>query len=131
VSEARRRLSVAGISLRDGRYFVARRLPGGDMGGRWEFPGGKVEEGEDCVSALHREYDEEFGVPIIAGTRICEVDFRNGGKEYALNAYFVSIAATDEAIELREHSEFRWATFEEILSLDFADSDAKILPFLI
>ncbi len=125
------RLSVAGISERDGRYFIARRLPGGEMGGRWEFPGGKIEAGEDCQTALCREYDEEFGVAIRVGPHICEVGFRNGGREYRLCAHYVEMIASDSDIRLREHSQFRWASLDEILDLDFTDSDAKILPFLI
>jgi len=120
---------VAGISLRNGRYFVARRLPGGAMGSKWEFPGGKVEEGEGQVAALKREYMEEFGVEVSVLMPICEVSFRNGEKDYALHAYFIDIG--NQPLMLNEHSECAWASLEEILRLDFADSDKKILPFLI
>jgi 8-oxo-dGTP diphosphatase len=121
--------SVAGISLREGRYFMARRLPGGDLGGKWEFPGGKVEPGEAPEEALRREYDEEFGVRIEVGPKVCEVGFRHGEKDFCLSAYFVDIE--DGRIELREHSEIRWASFDDMISLDLAESDRKILPFLV
>jgi 8-oxo-dGTP diphosphatase len=125
------RHSVAGISVRDGTYFVARRLPGGDMGGKWEFPGGKVEAGEGPVDALHREYDEEFCVPIKVGPPIGEVGFFHHGEEYSLAAFYVELVASDGDLKPSEHSEWRWATLDEILELDFADSDSKLLPFLI
>lgn len=125
------KLSVAGISLRDGKYFIARRLPGGDMGGKWEFPGGKVETGESREEALRREYDEEFGVAIRVRLPICEVDFRHNDQMYRLCAYSVDIIAPVEVFRLVEHSEQRWASLEEIMELDFADSDRKILPYLL
>ncbi|MDR2110325.1 MAG: NUDIX domain-containing protein, partial [Spirochaetaceae bacterium] len=50
------RRSVAGIAVEGGRFFIAQRIPGGDLGGKWEFPGGKVEEGETDAEALIREY---------------------------------------------------------------------------
>jgi 8-oxo-dGTP diphosphatase len=129
VSREEEKRSVAGISLRGGLYFIARRLPGGDLGGKWEFPGGKIESGESAEEALKREYNEEFGVRIGVGQKICEVGFKHGGKAFSLNAYFVDIG--DAEIELREHSEIRWASFDDMLALDFAESDRKILPFLI
>ncbi len=123
--------SVAGISLRDGKYFIARRLPVGEMGGRWEFPGGKVEPGESREEALRREYDEEFGVAIRVRLPICEVPFRHGRSDFRLWAYWVDIIAPDGQFTLTEHSESRWASLDEILELDFADSDRKILPYLL
>jgi 8-oxo-dGTP diphosphatase len=123
--------SVAGISLNEGRYFVARRLPGGDMGGKWEFPGGKVEEGEDCGRAIEREYMEEFGVKVKVSLPIADAVFRHGGEDFLLSAYWVELPPNLMNVVLSEHSEWRWASLEEILGMDFADSDRKILPFLI
>jgi 8-oxo-dGTP diphosphatase len=130
VSNDRENRSVAGISLRDGRYFIARRLAGGDLGGKWEFPGGKVEGGEEPEEALRREYDEEFGVRIAVGPKICEVGFRHGEKDFRLDAYFVDLEDGLGKIELREHSEIRWASLGDLLGFDLAESDRKILPFL-
>ena len=58
---------VAGAFLRgDGRFLMHRRPPEKQHGGLWEFPGGKVESGEEPVNALIRELGEELGVAISA-----------------------------------------------------------------
>lgn len=117
--------SVAGIALKEGRFFVARRLPGGPQGGKWEFPGGKVEAGESDAEALVREYREEFGVEARVGEKLAQATFEHGGRVYVLSALRVGI---DEArLRLIEHSAWRWASLEEIASLDFVESDAKLL----
>ena len=57
------RIDIAlAIPLRDGKLFVARRAGGLHLAGSWEFPGGKVEEGEPLEQALARELDEELGM---------------------------------------------------------------------
>lgn len=55
---------VCGIIWKDGKVFIARRKPEKSMGGYWEFPGGKIEEGEDPEKALIRELKEELGMEV-------------------------------------------------------------------
>ena len=62
--------SIACIDYRNGKFFIAKRQMTGDMGGRWEFPGGKIEEGEDFEIAIKREMKEEFGVDVKVGRQI-------------------------------------------------------------
>jgi 8-oxo-dGTP diphosphatase len=118
------RRSVAGIAAEGGKFFIARRLPGGDLGGKWEFPGGKVEAGESDEDALIREYDEEFGVSIKPGAFVGTVSFDHRGVTHSLNAYRIYFTGRD--FILREHSEWRWASLEEMEKSDFADSDRKL-----
>lgn len=122
--------SIAGIALDNkNRVFIARRLPGGDLGGKWEFPGGKVEENESPEEALKREFDEEFGIAVRVGSFLAETSFVHHGKEFSLRAY--RIYFENENFILREHSEWRWAPLAEIDKLDFAESDLKLLPLLL
>lgn len=120
--------SVAGIAVKDGKFFIARRNQGGDLGEKWEFPGGKVEEGESDEQALVREYGEEFGVVIETGPFLGSASFVHRGQERSLCAYRVSFPA--ERVSLREHSQWRWAGREEIAALDFAPSDLRLLESL-
>lgn len=120
--------SVACIIYDDRKVFIAHRLEKGDMGGRWEFPGGKVEEGESCEDAVKREMNEEFGVPVEVEKRITESRFTHRGEERALIAYKVSFlqGRGTEHFSLTEHSECKWVDIDEIKSLPFVDSDMLI-----
>jgi 8-oxo-dGTP diphosphatase len=120
--------SVAGIAREGDRYFIARRIPGGAMGEKWEFPGGKAEEGETDGEALVREYAEEFAVPVRVGELLGTTSFVHKGRRRILNAYQVSFVKTD--FRLNEHTEWRWATLEEMERLDFVDSDRKLFEAL-
>jgi 8-oxo-dGTP diphosphatase len=122
------RRSVAGIAVEGRRVFIARRLPQGDLGGKWEFPGGKAENNESDAQALIREYREELGVSIRTGAHLGAASFEHNGKIYSLNAYRVFFDSVN--FVLNDHSEWRWAALDEIESLDFVDSDRKLLPFL-
>ncbi len=64
---------VAALILKDEKILVAKRLPGGPHGGLWEFPGGKVEPGEDPDAALVRELEEELGIEVRVDSQFMEV----------------------------------------------------------
>jgi 8-oxo-dGTP diphosphatase len=121
--------SVAGIAIKDGLALVARRLPGGEMGGTWEFPGGKLESGEDDEQALKREFDEEFGVAVKVGKKLGQSRFEHSGKQYELSAVMIDLE--QGPLELREHSELRWVGSTEIADLRLTDSDRSLLPFVL
>jgi 8-oxo-dGTP diphosphatase len=120
--------SVAGIAVEDGKIFVARRIPGGDLGGKWEFPGGKVEAGESGEEALVREFSEEFAVSVRIGPFVASASFEHRGTARDLRAYRVYLESRDFA--LSEHTEWAWVSPASIAGLDFADSDRKLLPEL-
>jgi 8-oxo-dGTP diphosphatase len=99
------------------------------MGGRWEFPGGKLEPGESAQEAAIREYREEFDLAIVVGRAIGESSFKNCGKEYELAAVLVSFDG--EPMTLHEHDQYRWMSREDLRGLDLADSDRSLLPFIL
>jgi 8-oxo-dGTP diphosphatase len=120
--------SVAGIAIAGNRLFIARRKAGGDLGGKWEFPGGKIEAGESDEAALRREYQEEFGVAVETGPFLADAQFSHNGFQFALRAY--RIFFKDMRFHMAEHDEWRWASLDEIMPLDFAGSDRCLLPSL-
>ena len=119
--------SVACILLRDAKVFTARRGPGGQLGGKWEFPGGKVEEGETDEAALERELEEEFGAHARVGKLVAEESFSHRGQTRILSAYLVELEPGSSLVPT-EHVELRWSRFDELAGLDLVDSDRKLLP---
>ncbi len=120
--------SIACIDYRDGKVFLAKRQDVGDMGGRWEFPGGKIDEGEDFVTAIRREMNEEFGVKVEVFDRLCQVTFEHKGKLCYVDAFKVRLEedGLSRRFTLTEHTDYRWEDFSRIPSLNFVDSDMKI-----
>ena len=120
--------SIACIDYRDGKIFIAKRQMVGDMGGRWEFPGGKIEEGEDLETAVIREMQEEFGVTVSVGEKITSGTFMHRQKPCTLDVlevHFPHDGMTDSFI-LTEHTDYKWALLDEIPKLNFVDSDLSI-----
>ncbi len=126
-------ISVACIDYRDGNVFIAKRMNKGAMGGRWEFPGGKVEDGEDFCTAIKREIREEFDTDITVGKQIAEAEFEHNGKKCKVYAFLVTFAGDgmDKPFVLTEHTEYKWCNIKEIPSLNFVDSDILLYNQII
>lgn len=120
------RESVAGIAVKDGKVFVARRKEGGDLGGKWEFPGGKVRPGESADQALAREFAEELAVSVRIGAQIGEAAFIHKDTHFHLTAWLV--IPENENFVFNEHTEYRWVTTDELETLNFAGSDRQLFP---
>jgi 8-oxo-dGTP diphosphatase len=122
------RISVAGIAWRGGKLLLARRMPGGTNSRRWEFPGGKAEEGESPADSLTREFQEELGVTVEVADRLAEGRFSHRGVDYRLVAY--RIILHEGEFTLREHEAVEWFSFDEVERLSLVPSDRQILPQL-
>lgn len=125
--------SVACIAFENGKIFIAKRQNSGDMGGRWEFPGGKIEEGESFNQAIVREMQEEFGVQVQVLDKITSGVFEHKGKKCTLDAFFIKLPhdGIEKPFELTEHTEYKWVLPSEIPGLNFVDSDMMIYPEVI
>lgn len=120
--------SIACIDYRNGKIFIAKRQMTGDMGGRWEFPGGKIEEGEDLQTAVVREMQEEFGVTVTVGSKIASGTFMHKDKPCTLDVIEVQFPhdGMAEPFILTEHTEYKWVDIDTIPDLNFVDSDLSI-----
>jgi len=122
--------SVAGIAIQSDLLFIARRKQDHtEMSHRWEFPGGKVEEGESDESALKREFLEEFGADIDVIRFLGESVFQNKGKTRTLAAWQVSLSS-GQIQHLNEHVEVAWLPIEYISKMELADSDRSLIPIV-
>ena len=124
-----RRLSLCGIVVEAGRFLVARRNPGGSQGGKWEFPGGKLEPGETHEQALVREFAEELAIPVLIGRLLFVGAFTNGTKAYRLEAWETTLLSRE--FRLAEHQELRWVDPERLTQLDLSDSDRQVAEALV
>ncbi len=123
---------VAGILAdSEGRVLLARRPPGKDMAGSWEFPGGKIEAGETPLCALTRELREEIGVEVDAACPYRVLNHRYPDKTVELHFWRVTrYAGQPRALE---HQELAWAELanldrREILAADWPVINALRLP---
>jgi len=119
---------TAGIIEENGMVLIARRKPGKHMGGKWEFPGGKIEPGESPEQSLARELDEELCIRARVGQFLCTTFFQGDGVSLELLVYRVD--CIEGAPELREHDEIRWVRPEQLASFDLADSDRMVVEAL-
>jgi len=122
--------SVACIAYENNRIFIAKRQNVGDMGGHWEFPGGKIDEGETAADAIKREMMEEFGVETQVIAKLGSAQFTHKDVVCTVDAYYVKFShdGLETPFTLTEHTEYRWVKPEEILDYKFVDSDLKLYP---
>ncbi len=120
--------SVACIDYRDGKILIAKRIMRGDMGGRWEFPGGKIEDGEDYITAIKREMHEEFGCDCEVFEQLAQGTFIHDGKACSVTAFRVKLSNDGISIPfvLSEHTQTQWVELSQVNELNFVDSDINI-----
>jgi 8-oxo-dGTP diphosphatase len=131
-----RRLVVAAAIVDDlaapRRLLAARRARPAELAGRWEFPGGKVDAGEDPVDALHREIREELGVAIERGAELTGPD--DGAwiltEQYAMRLWLATVA-DGEPVPLVEHDELRWLDAGAWREVPWLDGDVRIVDALV
>lgn len=114
---------VAAVVRRDGAFLLARRPPSKRHGGLWEFPGGKVRDGESEDEALGRELREELGVELDR-MGACLFEARDPGTPFVVRFRPAAIRGEPRALE---HPEIRWVPRSGMTELELAPSDARFL----
>jgi 8-oxo-dGTP diphosphatase len=114
---------VGAALVREGRVLAARRTAPAAVAGRWEFPGGKVEDGESPEAALVREIAEELGVEIVVRRWLAGI-----ARIGATHELIVALAEiVDGEPEPAEHDMVRWLRADDLEDVDWLDPDR---PFL-
>lgn len=119
---------TAGLVLFAGRILLAQRPSGKRLAGKWEFPGGKLEAGEDLKACLRRELAEELQLDVKVGKKYGETCHRYDFGDLCLHVYWVLPA--DDKFVLREHQAAVWVSPQELKDYDFAAADLEIVARL-
>ncbi|MBO0812048.1 MAG: (deoxy)nucleoside triphosphate pyrophosphohydrolase [Microlunatus sp.] len=120
---------VAAVFRRDGAVLACRRSPGRASGGRWEFPGGKIESGESGRDALRREILEELGVRITVGPLLDTSTTIVDGRAIELSCFLIE--DFDPVPEhSTDHDQLRWLQPAALPELDFAEPDLAAVRLL-
>src|SRR3954462_7760754 len=117
---------VAGIIVQNEEILICQRTRHQSMPLKWEFPGGKIEAGEQPRDALRRELDEELGIDAEIGDEVSRIvhTYPNGGT-VELRFYLVRSFKGD--IENRIFKDVRWMKRTELRTLDFLEADESIV----
>lgn len=120
---------TAGVIRKEGRILIAQRYVKTDHALRWEFPGGKLEEGETPEQCLTREIEEELNLQIEVKDIFKVVYHRYIDKQILLLCYLCNcIGGQAKAIDCHD---FRWIDIEELKKYDFVEADLPIVEKIL
>ena len=117
---------VAGLIIENGKLLVCQRTRHQTMPLKWEFPGGKIEEGEQPRDALRRELEEELGILAKVGDEIARIqhEYPNGGM---VELRFFEVREYHNEIENRIFKDIQWADPKDLLKFDFLEADLTLV----
>ncbi|AWB81162.1 8-oxo-dGTP diphosphatase MutT [Corynebacterium yudongzhengii] len=119
---------VGAVIVRDGMILAVQRGAQQSLPGSWEFPGGKIEPGEDARSALIRELDEELLCEITVGEFLTTTSYDYPFGTVVLSTYFCELVSGEP--RLTEHSQLRWLAPSELRGLDWAPADVPAVQLI-
>jgi 8-oxo-dGTP diphosphatase len=117
---------VAALIFKDEKVLVCQRTRHQTMPLKWEFPGGKIESGEQPRDALRRELEEELGIDATVGDEVSRIrhDYKNGS---AVELRFYTVHQYKGEIENKIFKDMRWAKPSELASFDFLEADLEVV----
>lgn len=119
---------VGAVIVHNDKILAAKRPFNKNLGGYWEFPGGKVEDGESEISALKREIREELQCEIEVGKFIVNEVYEYDFAIISLSTFICTLK--NDQPEMREHAELRWLHISELDSVEWAPADYATLDIL-
>jgi 8-oxo-dGTP diphosphatase len=117
---------VAGLIVKDGKLLVCQRTRHQTMPLKWEFPGGKIEQGEQPRAALRRELEEELGILATIGDEVKRIqhEYPNGGM---VELRFFTVREFQRDIENRIFKDIQWVEPKDLPAYDFLEADLTLV----
>ena len=119
---------AVGVILVDGQVFLTKRALDAHQGGKWEFPGGKVETDESVGEALHRELQEEVAIDTLSCVPLITIEHDYGDKKVKLEVFVVDNFQGEPSAQ--EGQEEAWFEISELKELDFPEANKAIVDAL-
>ena len=116
---------VAAIIRHDGKILATQRGYGANKDG-WEFPGGKIEEGEEPSDAIVREIREELAADIEVERLLTTVEYDYPDFHLSMDCFFAHLKEGSD-IKLLEHEDAKWLKTEDIDSVDWLPADVEVV----
>ncbi|WP_206485035.1 8-oxo-dGTP diphosphatase MutT [Thalassotalea sp. G2M2-11] len=116
---------AVGVIVSNHQFFLTKRLDHAHQGGKWEFPGGKVEQGETVAQALARELKEEVAIDVLACTELMKISHDYGDKQVLLDVYLVDNFSGEP--NAQEGQQQGWFALEELSKIDFPAANEAIV----
>jgi 8-oxo-dGTP diphosphatase len=120
---------TAAVIEKDGLILLAQRKAGDTLGGKWEFPGGKLEPGETPQACLRRELMEEFGVDTEIGEFVCSSRFEYKHLPIELLVYRARHVAGE--FKLNDHDRIEWVAPADLKNFDLSSADIPVVDVLL
>jgi len=120
---------VAALIVKDGKMLVCQRTRHQTMPLKWEFPGGKIEDGEQPQHALRRELEEELGIDAQIGEEVAHIrhHYKTGS---SVELRFFVVREFKGQIENRIFRDLRWSSRSELPTYDFLEADRSFVQDL-
>ena len=123
-------VTVTGAIIQEGeKFLIGRRGPNEKSPGMWEFPGGKLEEGESLQECIKRELKEELSIDAVVGDLYCYYTYEYPHVSYEL--YFYKITSFKGEPAKSAHDMLEWERLENFNKYDFLPGDDPVIEKLI